>query len=243
MKVIKLDRVNSTNTWVAENARQLSNPSLVWCEEQTAGRGQRGNYWESTPGLNITASLFLKLHNFPAHKQFLISEWFSLLIIEFLRKHEIEAKVKWPNDIYVGDKKICGILAEHIVLGSNLDQTILGFGINVNQTVFFSDAPNPVSMSQLTGKKYDIENLIQSLAYDLESGINYLQTPDPVATHFDFIMSMWRNNGEWYRFNDLKAGEEIIAGVDGVNYDGTLILKTPDNQRRSYAFKEVEFIL
>ena len=243
MNIVRLDSTTSTNTWTALHDKDLESPSLVYSINQTAGRGQRGNSWESQPGKNITASLIFHPDNFPAHRQFLISEIIALAIVDFLKGHGISAKIKWPNDIYVGNKKICGILVEHVVVGKTISRSIAGFGININQEVFLSDAPNPVSLSQLTGLKYDIETEINSLASIIGNYLAKLSTDSSDINHDEFLKNLWRHDGNFYKFFDRNRTQYIEARINSVSTDGTLTLSTIDGDSRKYAFKEIEFVI
>lgn len=241
MKIHRLSTTPSTNTWASEHASQLELPAFVVTHAQTAGRGQRGNSWESSPGLNITGSLIFKPDNFDAKDQFAISEAVSLAIVEFLWDYGVAAKIKWPNDIYAGDKKICGILVEHVVTGRELTRSIAGMGININQTEFLSDAPNPVSLKNLTGKHYDLEEMVENLVTSLQRHIECLDRRE--SLHATFLSLLWRNDGEYHRFYDRNRGEEIDARILTVEPNGMLHLLTTTGERRIYAFKEIEFKL
>ena len=241
MQILRLHKTSSTNSWVAENEAALPSTVLVYCDCQTAGRGQRGNSWESAPGENITASLIFHPENFEACRQFAISEAIALAIVDFLELYGVAPKIKWPNDIYVGDKKICGILVEHVVSGRNISRTIAGLGINMNQTEFKSDAPNPVSLKQLTGRHYDLTEAIDKLSRSLEKYLTKIDKGERL--HLDFTNRLWRADGQYYNFFDRTRGEQICASVDKVGPDGLLCLSLKDGSRRHYAFKEVEFII
>ena len=241
MDIIKLEKTDSTNTWTAAHEKEIPSPALVWAWEQTAGRGQRGNSWESEPGKNITASLVFHPENFPAIRQFEISETIALSIVDFLEKIGIHAKVKWPNDIYVGDRKICGILVEHLVTGSHISRTIAGFGININQTLFLSDAPNPVSAAMITGKEYDLMSLVLALSECLESNLSTLNHEG--KNHKKFLENLWRGDHEIYDFFDKRENCRISARIEHIANNGILVLRTIDGEKKEYAFKEVEFIL
>lgn len=241
MEIVGLAQTDSTNTWVAQHEKELSAPSLVYCEKQTAGRGQRGNSWESAPGKNITASLLFYPGNLEASQQFKISEAIALAIVNFLDEYGVNAKVKWPNDIYVDDKKICGILVEHVVTGKEISRTIAGFGININQKKFISDAPNPVSLIQLTGEEQNLEDCLRNLSKHLEVSINNLEKLNNI--HEEFLQKLWRNDGEMYKFYDCKRKEYIKGAIKNVEPEGTLRLLTKEGETRSYSFKEVEFII
>lgn len=241
MEIIRVEETGSTNTWAAEHDEELQKPSLVYCICQRAGRGQRGNHWESEPGKNITASLIFRPEGISANRQFLLSEAVALAIAAFLKDKGVEAKVKWPNDIYVGDKKICGILVEHMILGKEITRTIAGFGINLNQKDFHGDAPNPVSLKMLTGLEYDLEKSVEELTGYLQTYMEKISEGEKL--HKEFSDNLWRGRGGTYPFFDHLREEAIEAEIEDVGKDGILTLKTIDGQRRSYAFKEVEFIL
>ncbi|MCH5234845.1 MAG: biotin--[acetyl-CoA-carboxylase] ligase [Muribaculaceae bacterium] len=240
MNIIKLDSTDSTNNWLIQNEHSVESPALVFCISQTAGRGQRGNSWESEPGKNITASIIFHPENFPAHQQFKISEAVALTLTDYLDDKGVDAKVKWPNDIYVGDKKICGILVEHVVTGRNLSRTIAGFGLNLNQKEFLSDAPNPVSLSQITGKEYNLEEEIKEVANRLEKSLAKLNETD---FHNKFLRNLYRHDGLHHKFYDRVRNENIKAKILTVAPEGILTLKTDKGETRDYAFKEVEFII
>ena len=242
MEIIKIEETDSTNNWLAANEQDIPSTALVYCRCQSAGRGQRGNSWESEPGKNITASLLFYPEDFPASLQFAISEAIALAIVGFLSDMGVEARIKWPNDIYVGDKKICGILIEHVVEGKNVTRTIAGFGINLNQTHFLSDAPNPVSLRQLTDREYSIEESMERLAAILEITIEQLRK-DPGAFHELFLKRLWRYDGCFHLFRDVKTKEEFKALIKKVDRDGILSLQTRQGHERRYFFKEVEHIL
>lgn len=241
MNIIRLEKTDSTNTWASQHESELDLPALVYCLDQTSGRGQRGNKWESEPGKNITASLIFHPEEFPASNQFLISEAIALSIVGFLKGKGVEAKVKWPNDIYIGDKKICGILVEHVVLGRNIEKTIAGFGININQKHFVSDAPNPVSLTSITGLEYKLEEAIDNLAGYLKSFLKV--SPSDINIHQCFLENLWRFDNQFYPFFDRKTNEPIKAKISGVNAEGIMTLELENGSERKYAFKEIEFIL
>lgn len=241
MKIVRLDSTDSTNSWIARNESSLSSPTLVYCNDQTAGRGQKGNSWESEPGKNITASLYFIPKDFLAVRQFEISEALALAIVGFLKEKGVDPMIKWPNDIYVGDQKICGILIEHVVTGKNITRTIAGFGININQTKFLSDAPNPVSLRQLTGRDFNIDECVNSLIIHLNKFLDALN----ISTHLhqNFLDSLWRKDGNFHSFFDRRNNEQILARIHDVETDGSLLLSTSSGEKRKFFFKEVEFIL
>ncbi|MDE6535940.1 MAG: biotin--[acetyl-CoA-carboxylase] ligase [Muribaculaceae bacterium] len=202
--------------------------------KQNAGRGQRGNSWESESGKNITLSLMLRPEGMEAARQFEISEAVALGVLDLLRSLGIEdVAVKWPNDVYVGDRKVCGILIENALAGPYVSRSIAGIGLNVNQRKFLSDAPNPVSLRQLTGREYPLaelaEEMVGNILRRLESGKN----------HVDFLANLYRRSGShpWA----LPDGTRFLASIINVSPTGFLTLSEyPD---RPFAFKEVSYLI
>lgn len=151
--IIWLGEVDSTNSEARRHISDIDNLSVLSALEQTAGRGQRGNTWSSNAGENLMFSIVLKYDSddsyrgrLEAHDQFILNEIAAISIVDFLRLHDIQAQIKWPNDIYVGSRKICGILIENSLRGKWLSSSIIGIGLNINQRNFDVNLPNPTSM-------------------------------------------------------------------------------------------------
>lgn len=167
--IIWRDTCPSTNSDPAVLDPEAPHGLVVAAREQTAGRGQRGNTWECEPGSNLSFSIVLRPGDLHAARQFCISEAVALAVAETveeeLRRNGVDdpVYVKWPNDIYVGDRKICGILIENTITGTHIDKSIVGIGLNVNQREFHSDAPNPVSIIQLTARETPLQPLLDRL--------------------------------------------------------------------------------
>ena len=169
--IMWLGSTDSTNEEAKRIISDIDNLSVLSALEQTAGRGQRGNQWHSAPGENLLFSIVLKyskdemlsdaLSPVRACDQFVISEAAALAITDFLSGYGISAKIKWPNDIYIGDKKICGVLIENSLRGENLSSSIIGIGLNVNQRNFDVNLPNPTSMVLETGFEEDIKGCLE----------------------------------------------------------------------------------
>ncbi len=225
-----IDRCESTNSAMPRSA---AHGDALMALEQTAGRGQRGNNWEAEPGRNITLSLMLRPEGLAAVRQFEVSEAVALGVSDLLMELGVEnVAVKWPNDIYVDDRKICGILIENALSGSLISHSIAGIGLNVNQRRFRSDAPNPVSLIQLTGREHDLpalaERMIELILARLERGNN----------HEDYRRRLWRGTGEWpWRTPD---GEQFTTSITDVLPDGRLRLS---GRPAPYPFKSVAPIL
>ena len=162
-KIVRVEETDSTNNYLhaRANPKELPEGSVVWADFQTAGRGQIGNAWESEAGANLTFSAVLYPSFLPANRQFLISQIAALSVKQLLDKYTGEVTIKWPNDIYWRDRKICGMLIENDLSGMSIYSSIIGIGININQKEFRSNAPNPVSLYQITGREYDLEQLME----------------------------------------------------------------------------------
>ena len=163
--IIWLESVDSTNEECRRHISDIDNLSVVAALSQTSGKGQRGNSWISAPGENLTFSVVLKFPSsvsagepepVKAYDQFVLSEIAALAVVDLLAEHGIQAKIKWPNDIYVGEKKICGILIENTLQGEWIQHSIIGIGLNVNQRNFDATLPNPTSMVLCNGSS-DLE--------------------------------------------------------------------------------------
>lgn len=223
---------------------------VVVAEYQTAGRGCASNTWESERGKNLTFSVLLHPTEIPADCQFRISEAVSVALCDTLERYfrplspsdsspdsgKQEVTIKWPNDIYVGDKKICGILIENQLRGRLISDSIVGIGLNVNQTVFRSDAPNPVSLALLTGHEEDREALLQALLQQFSATMEM----EPEALMEAYRSRLYRREG-FHRFSDSHG--EFVARVLNVLDDGRLVLLDTKGKARMYAFKEVGFCL
>ena len=244
MKIRQIDSVNSTNTYIKENPSAVEAMTMLTAYEQFAGRGQRGNYWEAEPGKNLTFSFHFKPEGVEPTEQFAISEAVALAITDYLEECGIEAKVKWPNDIYAGNRKISGILIEHSILGREISRTIAGVGLNVNQTEFRSDAPNPVSMAMLTGKEYSLQREAEKLGTHFEKKLSLIGSEEGRAKlHGEFLSKLWRHDGEFHLFEDMRTGEKFKGKIATVIPSGLLEIKKESGQTDRFAFKEIGFIV
>lgn len=245
MKIIWEEEALSTNSEVLKYEGMYPGGVVLAAHRQTAGRGQKGNSWEAEPGRNLSFSAMWQPEAFAANRQFSISEAVALSVADLLEQHGIEATVKWPNDIYVGEKKICGVLIEHSVTGREINRTVSGVGINVNQTEFRSDAPNPVSMKMLTGREYDLAQLLEEYVGMLGRRLAAINSEEgKKAVHGEFCNRMWRFDGGCHLFRD-REGEYVFMGeILGVSTIGMMRVRNVENgEEKEYAFKEVEFLL
>ena len=232
----------STNTTLDEisNKNQLPELSCVYTDFQSAGRGQRGNSWESEKGANLLFSIVFFPHFLPANKQFYLSQVNALALQETLAQYADDITVKWPNDIYWQDMKLCGTLIENDLMGMNLNKSIAGTGVNLNQQTFVSDAPNPVSLSQITGQVYDIEKILHQI---LERTVYYYELlkqgkEDEIAKRYCDVL--YRKDG-LHTYRDAKG--IFQASIVEIQPSGRLILEDEEGNLRPYLFKEVACIL
>lgn len=238
MQIEWVDECSSTSTLLLSRVASAPHGTVIAARAQTAGRGQRGNSWEAEPGRNLTFSLLLRPQKLVAARSFELSMIVAIAIAEVLEplaEHPVE--VKWPNDIYVNSRKICGILIENAFCGNRIERSVAGIGVNVNQEQFLSDAPNPVSLKQLTLREFPLEPLLATLCSriinDLEA---YENNPDPEALSARYHNRLWRREGK-HRWLDCITGEVLEAGIASVALSGHLTLTT--TPPRTYAFKEI----
>ena len=242
-RYIHINEVASTNTTMAATAAMLPSGTVIYTDRQTAGRGQKGNSWESEPGKNLTFSLLLKGLAVAPREQFVISEAVSVAMVDVLSRYATGFAVKWPNDIYHHDRKLAGVLIESSLAEGIIAHTIVGVGLNVNQTRFVSDAPNPVSLAQITGAEHDLEPLLHDVCARMEELCGRLGDPAfRTQLHSRYRALLYRNDGADHPYA-LPAGEVFMARVVDVAPDGLLTLRHTDGDLHNYAFKEVKHII
>ncbi|MBK5720235.1 biotin--[acetyl-CoA-carboxylase] ligase [Dysgonomonas sp. Marseille-P4677] len=244
--IIHLIETDSTNNYIKNLLVEetIEEGTIVYTNFQTAGKGQRGNSWESEKEKNLSFSIVLYPKRIKANEQFILSQIVSLAIADYIRFridniHIDDITIKWPNDIYWQDKKLCGILIESTLINDKIDVSVIGIGININQTEFRSNAPNPISLKQITGQNYDIQYLIQDIQdYILDYYTRLQQHRAELALQYKNIL--FRNNG-YHLYNDGKAN--FTARIKDIKPSGILVLETKDGEERCFAFKEVKYIL
>ena len=236
-KIVHIDETDSTNRWLKERASEFSPDDCiaVVADYQTAGRGCGTNSWESERGKNLLCSLLIHPTGIPANRQFLISEWVSVALCELLESYIYnKVEIKWPNDIYVEGRKICGILIENRLQGDHIKDSIIGIGLNINQRQFLSDAPNPVSLCQLLGHEVDKEEVL----------LRFLQRKPLVSTAetdgFSYRNRLFRRRKP-AEYQDREG--RFKASLVDVEPDGRLVMIDEEGRERRYAFKEVQFVL
>lgn len=249
VKVNWLEEIDSTNS-EANRHRHESSDFTVWAARfQTAGRGQRGNSWESSRGENLTFSILLKPLNFLSNRQFELSQVVALGVVHYLHTKGLEAKIKWPNDIYIGDRKVCGILIENVLSGDTLSVSVAGVGVNLNQKVFRSDAPNPTSVAleieRIGGSPEWMEDaqeltlLLGQIAI-LYEHLLYHNGKEEIERLY--LSSLYRKD-ELHLYEDLTTSEVFEGYIRGVEPNACLRIERADGGFKYFAFKELKYIL
>ena len=239
LPIIHLSSVDSTNNYLmAYKPREGETMTVVYADEQTAGRGQGSNHWESEPGKNLTFSVLVHPTMVPVMRQFLLSEAGALALWDVLGQclGADDVKMKWPNDIYWKDKKISGTLIETRLGGGHVKDCVYGIGVDVNQEKFVSDAPNPVSMKQILGHDVDLKELLNKIIDSFKKYYAAIENGEYAAISELYHSGLYRAHG-FHRYKD-KDGEFEAAIVE-VEDSGNLILRDREGCIRSYAFKEV----
>ena len=245
-RILRVAETASTNSLLRELVikESLAEGSVVVADFQTAGRGQIGNTWESEAGKNLMFSLVLYPTCIPANRQFLISQIAALSVKETLDSYTDHVTVKWPNDIYWRDKKICGILIENDLSGHFIGRSISGIGININQNEFHSDAPNPVSLKQITGQEHDRYEILSHILKRVQIYYTGLQTEDGSTYTAEiaarYARSLFRRRG-FHPYED--ADGRFSARLLRVEQDGRFVLEDENGKEREYLFKEVQYIV
>lgn len=236
-----LDCVDSTMNYLRTMPADKMPFSLVTADYQTAGRGQRGTSWEADAQLNLLFGFRFHPTWLRADRQFLLSEALALAVAQSLEKYGGKAiTIKWPNDIYCGDRKICGMLLEHDLCGPYIATTLTGIGINVNQRAFRSSAPNPISLYQLLGKEVDRAAILRNALRLFMKHYSLLLDGDTSQVEKAYFRKLYRAEG-YFPYRDADGCFE--ACIEYVYPNGQLVLCDTEGRQRTYAFKEVAFVL
>ena len=238
----RLDVVDSTNRYVRDEADNLWVPGkdivAVTVVHQTAGRGQRGNAWQSQSGKNLLLSILLRPGcALEVSGQFLLSQAVALSIHSAMKCYGIETRLKWPNDVYAGDRKLAGILVELDYSGAFVEQAIVGIGLNVNQTEFPPMDRVPVSMKMLLGRDIPVEDVLRDVLCHFNHYYNELRWGNKKAISAEY-RELLLGLGEQREFIDSCGS--FTATIEGVEPCGRLLLRRSDGSLSRYCFKEVE---
>lgn len=242
---IELETVNSTNQYALDLITKTApiDGTVILAHQQTAGRGQMGSRWETNPFENITMSIILKPTFLAASEQFYLNQAVCLGVYEALKIYlpalsAAHLKIKWSNDIYVYDKKLGGILIENSLQGNFICHSVIGIGINVNQTTFPPDLPNPVSLSVLAEKKFDSVKIAKEIGDCIERFYFQLKFKQYNNLQSNYEKLLYRKD-EYHPFK-TPNGEIFWGKILGVATHGALRLETADGEKR-FLFKEIIF--
>jgi BirA family transcriptional regulator, biotin operon repressor / biotin---[acetyl-CoA-carboxylase] ligase len=243
-RILHFGSVDSTNDQAARLAAEgeLAEGTVVNARKQTHGRGQDTNTWESEPAMNLTCSMVLYPRFLPAAAQFALSKVVALgvwkTVADILPKEQVT--IKWPNDVYIGDRKVAGILIQNSIMGPVLDCSIAGIGLNVNQTAFSGRAPNPVSLAMITGEEYSLAQVLGDLIKNIETYYAMLKSRHYTDIAGLYFEKLYRR-GVMSRFR--RDGVVIEAKIIGINEYGHLLLEQADGTRFEADVKEIGFII
>ena len=246
------DTVDSTNTRLMADRQDCNDGTVYAALFQTAGRGQKGNRWESRPGENLTFSILFKPEALPAAEQFLLSQIVALGLVDYLAGKGVTATVKWPNDIYAGDRKICGTLIEPVLADGRVSAAVAGIGLNINQLEFDPALPNPTSLRRETGREYDIKEELPKLLDCIFARYDNIGSPYARNGYDAQYLEKLYRRGEWRTFEELPAsdvpaehrsGRQVNARILGIDPKSRLLLEHADGTIHVYGSKEIKYIL
>ncbi|MBF8150409.1 biotin--[acetyl-CoA-carboxylase] ligase [Winogradskyella sp. F6397] len=242
MYIIKLNAIDSTNTYLKDLSTTTlpKDYTVVVAELQTNGRGQMGAQWNAEEGKNLTASVFKRLPLFNVGEQFYISMAVSLAIIKALRSFKIpQLRIKWPNDILSANTKLCGILIENVIKSNNLQGSIIGFGLNVNQKIF-NNLPQASSMSLLTGVIYNKDEVLFEVLKQLEFYFKLLESKAYLDIKLEYENLLFRKKKP-STFRTSK-NDSFSGIIQGVTENGQLQVWTEDDIIKTFDLKEIKLL-
>ena len=213
---------------------------VVWADYQQSGRGQKGTHWEAERDKNLLFTITVEPTAMLAKEQFILSEIASLSVCEALQDYANGFCIKWPNDVYHEEKKVCGMLLENKLEGTKVARSYLGIGVNVNQKVFTGNAPNPVSLCTITGKEENRETLLTNILERFEHYFLIMEKGEFRTIKEAYLSRLFRRNGT-HTYHDRQGFFE--AKILDVEPDGHLLMQDAEGQNRRYTFKEVKYVL
>ena len=232
--------LESTNSDAKMHIDGYDNLSVSAALSQEKGRGQADHKWFATPGKNLTFTIILKPRGFAATDALFLTRITTLSLLSYLSAKGIEARIKWPNDIYWHDSKISGTIIDTAISGKVICQCIYGIGININQRVFTGDAPNPVSLCTIVGHDVGRDGVMEKFLHRLENRMDALEKHRYDDVTAEYVGSLYRRSG-FFEYEDCCG--RFSAEIVGVMPNGHLVLCDSDGKRRDYELKEVKFII
>ena len=238
------DALPSTNAYAAKliMEQQAAEGLVISTADQTQGKGHGSNSWESEKGKNLTLSLILQPRFLKAAEQFFITQVVSLALYDIVQKQlpDQQIRIKWPNDLYCGNKKLAGVLIQNFLKGNQINYSVAGIGLNVNQEFFVSDAPNPASMIQFTHKPLPLDALRNELLHAIEYYYQCISGPDTRKdVHNTYMERLYRRG----QISEYKDENGVFSGkITDISAFGQLMIEDLAGKTRVYNFKEVEFL-
>ena len=242
MRIKWFEELDSTSSELLRHVGDYDNLSVVAAVSQTAGRGQRGNRWLSKPGDNLTFSLLLRPEKLPVREVMALTCLATLAVRDALCNEGVPAVIKWPNDIYVGKKKICGMLVENGLDGTDIAWSVIGIGINLNQTEFPGELLNPISLKRLTGRSYELEPFLEKVCMGIEKLLPELASIEGRKGLREVYERDLFQKDILAKYRDLATGEEFIGTIRGITPEGLVRIEA-EGLERTFGFKEVGYIL
>jgi BirA family transcriptional regulator, biotin operon repressor / biotin---[acetyl-CoA-carboxylase] ligase len=240
--IVSLAETGSTNLHASAllSDKKISRPSIIIAGYQNQGRGQGENSWESDPGENLLFSIVRFPENIKAFEQFYISKITSISVRETISRYTLNSKIKWPNDILVRNEKVSGILIENTIEDERIRESIIGIGININQTLF---KPHPVvatSLKLLTGKSFSLELILENFMENFEFWNDKMEGRDFNQIDNEYYRYLY---GFQKKLKFLCKGKVFEALISDVEKDGQLVLLLENNKKQKFGSKEVEFMM
>jgi BirA family biotin operon repressor/biotin-[acetyl-CoA-carboxylase] ligase len=240
---IFLEEIPSTNTYAMEIVAKTNPPegTCIYTAYQSAGRGQIGRFWHSSKYKNILSSYIFYPKQLQISDQFLLNIISGLAVKDVVSEFIENVKIKWPNDIYVGDKKIAGILVQNILRGAEIKATVIGIGLNVNEDFFPSDIPNPISLTMLTNINHDIPAILQLLSARIEYYYMKMKVGQQALMETAYTNALYRLN-EKALF--IKEDKTTFSGyIQGVDTQGKLLIKMENGEIMAFGFREIVYVI
>ncbi len=239
MKMIKLDAIDSTNSYLKKLLlkENINDFTVVVSKHQTNGRGRNGNLWANKPSLNLAFSVYKRFNNFSVNEKFMLNILSSISVYEVLKKYKLNnLTIKWPNDIMTENKKIAGILIENSVRGNKINHSVIGIGININQSQFL-DLPNATSVFLESGKKHSVEKIAVELKDAIQKNFTDFEIRETEL--IEFYNSVLFKRNVTTDFTTVNA-KKIQGTIIGVNKEGTLSLKQKNHKVFEYAENQIK---
>ena len=245
INVINISEIDSTNSYAVGliEKGKANEGDVVVTKSQKQGKGQGENHWESEPNKNITGTLILEPIFISPSRQFVLTQLISLSIISildnYLSKYNTNSSIKWPNDIYIGNKKIAGILFQNFVVGESLTYSVIGIGININQKKFSLKTGNPIALIEYLKEEVDTNDILNEILEDFKNRYESFREYQDYNNVNEAYLDKLYLKGAWHNFTDLNGS--FTGKISDVDEFGRLEIITRSGNSRLYLFKEETF--